>query len=205
MMAQMALKMKLASIKKQNEKAVMIRLQDLANREEYKYAKFIVQGEKLNAISRLLTAEEIDMLILVNPNANQTKLVNEPEIKCESENFGNNDTKIKFFLTPEKQRKGSGGLFTSDEDNTSDLTPKGKNEAKIGGLSVQTRLEKIAKYKLKLAKRRARCPLSRKFGGRSKAANSKIRINGKFATKEMIAQMQAQEFAEQVVTEHILE
>lgn len=54
----------------------------------------------------------------------------------------------------------------------------------IGSLTLGIRLHKIMKCKSKVAKRRQACPISKKFGGRSKAASNKVRINGKFASKK---------------------
>jgi hypothetical protein len=47
-------------------------------------------------------------------------------------------------------------------------------------LTLSERSKKILKYKQKLIQRRRTCPISKKFTGRSKVANQKLRINGKF-------------------------
>ena len=53
----------------------------------------------------------------------------------------------------------------------------------IGQLSKKERLQRIIKYKTKLIRRRAQVPIIKKFSGRSLAAATKIRVNGKFVKK----------------------
>jgi hypothetical protein len=47
-------------------------------------------------------------------------------------------------------------------------------------MTVSERSKKILKYKQKITMRRLRCPISKKFSGRSKIACQKVRVNGKF-------------------------
>lgn len=51
---------------------------------------------------------------------------------------------------------------------------------------------KILKYKAKIAARRARVKVSKRFAGRSEVAVAKPRVNGKFVKKEEYARMVAQ-------------
>jgi hypothetical protein len=50
----------------------------------------------------------------------------------------------------------------------------------IGKYTVAERSARILKYKAKIFSRRLKCPISKKFSGRSKVATQKLRINGKF-------------------------
>lgn len=57
------------------------------------------------------------------------------------------------------------------------------NKPKIGAYSALIRRMKINKYKLKLKKHRKHVAITREYKGRSKAAKTKLRVNGKFARK----------------------
>ncbi|OMJ90767.1 hypothetical protein SteCoe_6847 [Stentor coeruleus] len=60
---------------------------------------------------------------------------------------------------------------------------KTDNKPKIGAYSAMIRKMKIKRYKLKLKKHRKQVEITREYKGRSRAAKSKLRVNGKFARK----------------------
>jgi hypothetical protein len=68
-------------------------------------------------------------------------------------------------------------------DEVEQINREVQNEPKIGAYSLLVRSKKILKYKLKLAQRRQKCPISKKFNGRSHVAAQKVRVNGKFVKK----------------------
>jgi hypothetical protein len=55
--------------------------------------------------------------------------------------------------------------------------------APVDTISRRERLAKIIKYKTKMIKRRSAVPIVKKFGGRSQAASTKLRVNGKFVKR----------------------
>ncbi|CDW86090.1 UNKNOWN [Stylonychia lemnae] len=97
-------------------------------------------------------------------NAKQIKLV---EFKIPQQYF---EQELTFELTDESDQNGK----------------ELQNEPKIGAYSMSIRSKKILKYKLKLAQRRQKCPISKKFNGRSHVAAQKVRVNGKFVKKQTI-------------------
>lgn len=69
----------------------------------------------------------------------------------------------------------------STEDVTSDY--RIESDHFIGKYSLSERSKRILKYKLKVVSRRSRCPISKKFTGRSRVATEKVRVNGRFVKR----------------------
>ena len=137
---------------------------------------------------------EIDEFIASNNlihKQEQEEKMGDAELESDCQNDSEllrNDRKVKqiLFKVPEHYIKLSESEEIDqigNEESTgesSDQDSEVERNRRVGAYSLSERLQRIKKYKEKMSKRRASKPISKVFSGRSKVANQKLRINGKF-------------------------
>jgi L-2-hydroxyglutarate oxidase LhgO len=81
---------------------------------------------------------------------------------------------------------GGKSLFEGSFEREAQLDLKNR---KVGKLSVLERRHKVMKFLEKRRQRLKKHPVKREYSGRSKIANNKPRINGKFVKKLVLEDM----------------